>query len=262
MSLRLTKPGLSAATGIFHPTLRHPHTGEALEAVGVGKDGRPWWPVLGASDDDDKDGDGEDADDSSEDEDEDDSDTDDDDKGEDEKKGGLKARIKALEEEKERHYKGKKKAEKELEELRAFKKSKEDEGLSDADKAKRAAEESTEREKKQAAELSKLRRERAFLIANDVNWHDREDALKAIDWEEVEVSDDGTVSTKSLRAELKRLAKAKPWLVKKSETDDDTDDDDDKGKKPSSSSMNGKKKGTKEPTREELAKRFPALGRR
>lgn len=266
MSLRLIKPGLSAATGIFHPSLVHPRTGEPLEAVGVGKDGQPWWPVLGAADDDDdKDEDKEDDD---KDEDEsDDDESDDDDSADDDakdKKGGLKARIKALEEEKQRHYNGKKKAEKELEELRAFKKAKDEEGMSDADKAKKNAEELSAREQAQAAELGQLKRERAFLVANDITWHDREDALKAIDWDEVEVSDDGKVDTKSLKAELKRLAKAKPWLVKKSETSDDDDesDDDKKDKKSSASSMNGKKKGTKEPTRDELAKRFPALNRR
>lgn len=266
MRLSLIKPGLSAATGIFHPSLVHPRTGAPLEAVGVGKDGTPWWPILGAAEDDDDKEDDDKEDDESEDDESDDDDDSEDDKADDDKakgKKGLNARIKALEDEKDRHYKARKKVETELEELRAFKKAKDEEGMSEADKAKKNAEEISAREAAQAAELGQLKRERAFLVANDITWHDREDALKAIDWDEVEVSSDGKVDTKSLKAELKRLAKAKPWLVKKSETEDDTDDsDDDKSKKSSASSMNGKKKGTKEPTREELAKRFPALNRR
>jgi hypothetical protein len=266
VSLRLIKPGLSAATGIFHPSLIHPRTGQPLEAVGVGKNGQPMWPVLGAADDDDKDDDA-DKDDDKDEEDDDDSsddadDADDDDTDDGKKPKGLNARIKALEDEKERHYKKRKQAEKELEELRAFKKEKDEEGLSEADKAKKAAEETTARERRQAAELQELKRERAFLVANDIDWHDREDALRAIDWDEVEVSEDGKVDRKSLKAELKRLAKAKPWLVKKAESSDDDEDEDGKKDKPSAGSMNGKKKGKKEPSREELAKKFPALLRR
>lgn len=35
-----------------HPALRHPRTGEPLRAVGLLRDGRPVWPVMGASPDD------------------------------------------------------------------------------------------------------------------------------------------------------------------------------------------------------------------
>lgn len=34
-----------------HPTKRHPLTGAPLQAVGLRRDGRPVWPVIGASDD-------------------------------------------------------------------------------------------------------------------------------------------------------------------------------------------------------------------
>jgi hypothetical protein len=44
-----------------HPTLRHPRTGNRLRAIGVTRDGRAMWPVLGASPDDDADGSGDDA---------------------------------------------------------------------------------------------------------------------------------------------------------------------------------------------------------
>ncbi|MGH3858238.1 hypothetical protein [Actinokineospora sp.] len=36
----------------FHATLVHPHTGKPLQAIGYRRDGRPIWPVMGASPDD------------------------------------------------------------------------------------------------------------------------------------------------------------------------------------------------------------------
>ena len=34
-----------------HPTKRHPHTGAPLRAIFVRRDGRVYWPILGASED-------------------------------------------------------------------------------------------------------------------------------------------------------------------------------------------------------------------
>jgi hypothetical protein len=252
MSLRLIKPGLSVTTGIFHPSIIDPRTGSFLEALGVTKRG-PVWPVMGGAEEDDEE--------EEKDDEEKDDDTSSDDSEEKDDVEGLKARIKALQEEKDRHYKRRTDAEKELDELRAFKKSKEREGLSDEDKAKRDKEEKDAEKAKHDNELSALRREKAFLLANDISWHDREVALSQIDWEQVEVSGDGTVDGKSLKAELKRLAKAKPYLVKSQSAKDEADDDDSASGKSSASDMNGKRKGRKPPTKEELAKRFPALGR-
>lgn len=51
--MTLTKPGLRAAGDLpTHPTLIHPTTGLPLRAVGLRRDGRAIWPVLGASSDD------------------------------------------------------------------------------------------------------------------------------------------------------------------------------------------------------------------
>jgi hypothetical protein len=48
---------------LVHPWMIHPHTGKLLEAVGVRRNGRPIWPILGASEDDgDDDADGDDGD--------------------------------------------------------------------------------------------------------------------------------------------------------------------------------------------------------
>lgn len=49
----------AAVRGILSGNARHPHTGEPLAPIGHRKDGRPIWPVIGASPDDgDGDGDG------------------------------------------------------------------------------------------------------------------------------------------------------------------------------------------------------------
>jgi hypothetical protein len=80
----------------------------------------------------------------------------------------------------------------------------------------------------------------------------------------VEFNEDGTVDRKSLRAALRRLAKAKPHLVKKAKSNDADDDDaaGNGGQGQTASSMNGQRKGKKaQPSRDDLAKRFPALNR-
>lgn len=51
--MTIIKPGLRAAGDLpLHPTLTHPKTGLPLRALGVRRDGRAIWPVLGASPDD------------------------------------------------------------------------------------------------------------------------------------------------------------------------------------------------------------------
>ncbi|MEV4521464.1 hypothetical protein AB0J77_14645 [Micromonospora tulbaghiae] len=60
MTLTSTKPGLHAAGDLpLHPTLTHPRTGAPIGALGLRRDGRAIWPVLGASPDDGGEGDGE-----------------------------------------------------------------------------------------------------------------------------------------------------------------------------------------------------------
>jgi hypothetical protein len=64
----------------YHDTLVHPHTGLPLQAVMIRRDGRPVWPVMGASPDDDDKDDDSDADDDKDDDADDDADDDDGDK--------------------------------------------------------------------------------------------------------------------------------------------------------------------------------------
>jgi len=266
MDLRSIKPGMQAA-------MRHPKTGELLEPVYVWKDGRVSWPVLGASEDDDSasgDDKGDDADeDADEDDPEDKGDSDADDEDKDKKKGNPEAKIKALEEEKDRHYKNAKKQKKRAEELEARLKALEDKDLKPEDKDKRDREAQEARDKAAEASTQKLRLENAFLRANEIDWVKPEQALALLmadpDEYEVEFDDSGNVDRKSLRVELKRLAKANPHLVKPKQSkgkDDEEDADDAGSQRQTASTMNGTRKGKgKAKSREELAKRFPALNR-
>lgn len=282
MDLRSIKPGLAAVSHQYPLFMIHPRTGETIFPLGYTKNGKPMFPVMGGAPeegegdkDDDKDSD---EDESEEDDGEDDDSEDDDDSDEDEddkskskgKKGDKDAKIKALEEEKERHYKKAKKEKARADELEARLKALEEKDLKPEEREQRAKEEQAKRDKAAEAATSRLRLENAFLRANEIDWVKPEQALTILlgdDDYEVEFDGDGNVDRKSLRAELKRLAKANPHLVKPKAApkDDDKDDADTDGSAPraTASKMNGKRKGKGNtgPTREELAKKFPALGR-
>jgi len=281
MDLRSIKPGLSAA-----PMVRiHPLTGEPIVPLGVTKHGKPIWPVMGGapdddedkSGDDDKSDDDEDEDDDEDDKEDDDSDDDDseeeeddDDKAKGKKKKNAQAKIKALEEEKDRHYKKFKVQKKRADDLEARIKAIEEKDLKPEEKEARRKKEQDEKDSKAEIATQRLRLENAFLRANEINWVKPEQALTILlgdDDYEVEFNEDGTVDRKSLRAELKRLAKANPHLVKKAAPKDDDkggeDATDNGSQRQTASSMNGKRKGKKDdkPTREQLAKKFPVLNR-
>lgn len=279
MDLRSIKPGMAAAP-LF---LIDPRTGAMVVPMGYGKRGNPIFPVGGgAPEPEDGDKGEDDGDDDESDEDEDSDDNEDDDSDEDEsddedkeknkgkkKKGGAEAKIRALEEEKDRHFKKFKKekaARMELEErLRAL----EEKDLKPEEKTQREKDEQARKDKASADRLAKLNLENAFLKANEIDWVKPEQALAILlsdpDEYDVEFDDDGKVDRKSLRAELKRLAKANPHLVKpkKTESKDDEDGSDaGSASRATASTMNGKRKGKKDqPTREQLARKFPALNR-
>lgn len=276
MDLRSIKPGLSA---VSHPLFMiHPKTGEMLTPLGYSKSGRAIWPQMGGApdDEDDKGGDDNDSEDD-EDEDEDDSSDDDDDSGDDDddkdkktkKKGGDKdAKIAALEEEKNRHFKKFKKEKERADQLEARLTALEEKDLKPEEKTQREKDAQAAKDKAAADRVAKLNLENAFLRANEIDWVKPEQALAILlsdDDYEVEFDEDGKVDRKSLKAELKRLAKANPHLVKKpaAKDEDDGDDTDGSAQRATASKMNGTRKGKKPtaPTREELAKKFPALGR-
>jgi hypothetical protein len=290
MDLRSIKPGIAAGSQM--PLFMfHPQSGDMVTPMGWTKRGAPIWPVMGGAPDDDgkgkesedddsedeeEDDDSEEDDDDSKDDDSDD-DSDDDDKDKKGKKANPKAKIKALEEEKDRHFRKARKATKradalaaELAEMKAKyePEDEDDDGEDDKTKGKKKPKIDDSKIKAAEARAERLAVENAFLRVNEVNWHKPEQALAlmmADDDYEIEFDEDGKVDRKSLRVELKRFAKANPHLVKKAEPKDDDDDGDDggNGQRSTASKMNGKRKGKKggDLTREQLAKTFPALGR-
>lgn len=297
MSLGLTKPGMRSAnlTGKLHPK-----TGAALEPIGYLKNGTAVWPVLGAASDDPDDpefiggggSDPEDDDDDEDDEDEeprkrpakksakskaksdDDEDEDEDDEDEDD------AKYKASRQAKRYRLKLREEEAKNAELNRRLK------ALEDKDRdpdevvsreltdARSQVEALTETTRIMSAQLAFFK-----TVVPGVEWADASDAFTLAErsglFDDV-IDSDGTVDTRELRRGLKDLAKRKPHLVKKLEDDpkaggrkskdddeDDEEDDDEPSPRRSAGTMNGARKGKRQaaPSRDQLAKKFPVLGR-
>lgn len=140
-------------------------------------------------------------------------------------------------------------------EIAALKAEGKDGKLDEATTARIATAENTVQERDKT--IQSLRINNAFLSANEYTWHDPEDALRLADLSEVEIEEDGTVV--GLKDALKKLAKAKPHLIKKADSAD-KDDEDEPGQNPSGSVKNGKRKGDKNKVdRAALSKNYPVL---
>jgi hypothetical protein len=276
MSLRLTKPGASVA-------LRNPKTGAILEPLGYTRSGRAIMPILGASSDDPDDpaytGGGpsggssrvedDDEDEEDQDDDKDDksppkkstksnkSDDDEDDEDEDDKPKSRPERQAA------RYRIRLREAEARERDLNERLRKLEDTDKPKDEILKRDLTETRERAEKLESRTRALALENAFLRANDVQWNDSEDALKLIDFDEIDVDEDGTVDARQLRRALRDLAKRKPHLVKKTSGRDEDADEDAEQSSRSGSAMNGTRRGSQKNTtdRASLAKRFPVIGR-
>lgn len=104
--------------------------------------------------------------------------------------------------------------------------------------------------KKQDKTIHELRIQNAFLAANTYDWVDPSDALRLADLSAVEIDpEDGSVT--GLKEALKKLATAKPHLIKSRKEGD---------RNPSGGPNNGKRKGsTKKIDRATLAQNYPVL---
>lgn len=282
MGLRSIKPGIAAASQMPLFML-HPRTGEMMTPLGWTKSGHPIFPAMGGAPEDDSDGDDDkdDKDDESDDEDEDkDDDSDEDEDSDDDedaekgkKKGNAKAKIAALTEEKDRHFRKAKKAAKRAEDAEAALaalKAKYESGDKDKDKGKTDEKPTVDdsRVKELEAKIERQAVENAFNAIRDFDWIKPEQAfalMMADDDYDVEFDRDGKVDRKSLKAELKRFARENSHLLKPKKTESKGEEGEEGGSAQgaTASTMNGKRKGKKDekPTREQLAKKFPALGR-
>lgn len=275
MSLGLIKPGASA-------TLHHPKTGAILAPLGYTKAGKAIMPILGASSDDEDDpaftgGDSDpvrrprrkpDEDDDLDDPDDDESDEDEEDDDEDDKKSKKSTKDEDSRPHRQaaRYRTQLRDTQRELAELKEQMRKAADEGKPADELLKRDLAEATERNTTLAARVDSLAKENAFLRSNDVQWHDPADVLKLIDFDEIDVDEDGTVDARQLRRALRDLAKRKPHLVKKSggrAQDDEDDNDEEPRSRSSAPAMNGSRRGKQKTgtDRASLAKRFPVLGR-
>jgi hypothetical protein len=248
----------------------HPYTG--LRAIGIGKRG-PIWPVMGGAEDGDADQDADDSDESDDSEDDSGDDSEDTDSQDQDSKGKKKKKT----DDDERVYTANEynrlKARMQAADRRATDTQKQLKALEDKDKPadvkmKADLEEALKKLEDLKAARQKDLIQLAFLRSNDVQWHDPEDALTMADLSDVEIDDDGNVDKKALKAALRDLAKRKPHLVKQSKKDNDDDDEEEEeengDQRSSGSKMAGNRKGNKGkgPSRDDLAKKFPALRRR
>lgn len=168
--------------------------------------------------------------------------------------GDPQAKIKALSEEKDRHYSARTKAEQERDSLAAKLKEFEDAGKTETEKvtAERDALKAEVAALRQEVQQSKLRN--AFLTSNDVQWHNPERALALVDLSTVEIGKDGEPDRGQLKAAIKALAESDSYLVKSSEQPT---------RQPAPSSPSGSQPARKntngELDRAALAAKYPAL---
>lgn len=188
----------------------------------------------------------------------------DDDGGDDSKKGdGKKPGEEADAEALRRRMKA---ADKRANDAEARLRALEDAGKDKLEVAERKVTELTEANKKLTESLREQSLVNAFLLVNEHEWQDNEDALDLARRKGYldDVQDaDGEVDQKALKAKLAAFAKAKPHMLKTKKAEDG-----DEGKKPAGTPAtgtptgSGRKKGTEgSPTEAELRARYGALRR-
>lgn len=176
--------------------------------------------------------------------------------GADEEIKDPKAKILSLTEEKDRHWARAQEAERKLNERLAADAEAERKALSEAERTKKDLETAQGQSAKLIETNRRLSLHNAFLLENDVMWHNPAHALSLADLSAVETEDDGTIKNPdALKSAIKDLAKHNAYLVK-------TADAPPAGKAPPPSSGSAPQ-GTPPPTNgldaETLKRKFPAL---
>jgi hypothetical protein len=123
------------------------------------------------------------------------------------------AKITALTEEKERHFKKTQEQEAELNELREYRQKAEAANLTETEKIKADSVAKDTRITDLEAVNRRLALNNAFLINNSVQWHDPAAALKLVDLSQVEVKDGEVTNPDVLKAAIKKLADDNQWMV-------------------------------------------------
>ena len=169
-------------------------------------------------------------------------------------------RLKNLEEERERNVESRKEAQNEVKALKIeIAKLKRDGTPDDAIKAEN--ETLTKTNATLVEQNTALRLQNAFLTTSGYDWVDPEAALALADLSEVE-HDEKTGKVHGLKVALDKLAKAKPYLLKKATESDDKNDKDDKGKPTGRVPRSGGTKDSDEVARRaKLQAKYPGLRR-
>ena len=185
----------------IHATLFDPATGAPLRAIGVRKDGRPVWPVIGAAEDG---GDGATGG----------------NEGDGKPEGGdtsgktftqseldrvVSERL-ARERAKFGDYETLKAAKTELDQIKADNASELDKAVAAARKEGETAAATRANQRLVAAE--------ARALAAEANFHNPRDAAQLVDLSKVKVSDDGDIDGDAIKALIDELATERPYLVK------------------------------------------------
>lgn len=241
----------------IHPHLVYPKqsalAGQPLRAVGV-VGGRPVWPVLGGAPEGDSNGGAgtgegdEGSDGSGGSEGADDASKNQSDKGAD---GNVEARLKALEEEKNRHYTRRQEAETENASLKAKLKEIEDKDKSELERATESAKELNTKVEQLESTNQDLMLQVAFLSDNTYTWQNPKRALQLADLSSVEFKDGKATG---LDKALEALAKSDPYLLKQEDKEKDEQQGGQTGK-----THNGKKANKSNVDMVALKQKYPAL---
>lgn len=178
--------------------------------------------------------------------------------GDDEEIKDPKAKIRSLQEEKDRHFAARQEAERKLNERLAADAEEERKKLSDAERTQKDLEAKEKLAQTLVATNRRLSLHNAFLLENSVMWHNPADALALADLSAVETDDDGTIKNPdAVKAAITDLAKKKAYLVKTAEADG-------QGKPKQPPPGSGQPPAAPPPPgngldRESLARKYPAL---
>lgn len=217
----------------------------------------PLWSALLCAADGDEDGKGADDKSKSGGADKDDENKDDADR---DKNDPAQKKIRGLEEEKNRHFEGRKTAEQERDDALKRLKEFEDKDKDEITKATEKVTELTSTVESLQKTNERLALENAFLRDNTFTWQKPDAALRLADLSSVKISDDGKVT--GLKEALEALAESDPYLLVAKKDDDGDDKKPEPKKSGDGPKTDPKKNEGAAAERKRLQDKYPALRRR
>lgn len=166
-------------------------------------------------------------------------------------------KIRALQEETNRHFELRRQAEEERDQLRQWKEEQDRKSRTEVENLQKDLADRDQRITALTEANKKLVVKNAFLQEQDYTWHNPERALSSVDLSGVEVNEDGTVKNPdTLKSAIKKLAEDEPYMLK-------TKDKEEAPPNPRSTGNPPKPGNSQKPTREKvmegLKSKYPAL---